>query len=120
VSEGERLRRQRAAALGSLVSLARPIGEALAALSSFPWDFDEELVTFTRSDALNALRMFLAQELKIDDLRQWAEALDGRDDLAFEPGFEDELREFIFKFSTPEINEQLTFDLAARWASRLS
>ncbi len=117
---GTATRAERVAALRDLVSLARPINEALTVLGSLAWDSDEELVTLTRSDVLNVLRMFLAQDLGVDELKLWAEALEGRDDLAFEPGFEEELQQSVFEFSTPEINEPVSPELAVRWESRLS
>jgi hypothetical protein len=120
MSEDRATRAKRTTALRNLVFLSRPIDEAISALASFAWDSDEDLVVFTRSNALHVLRVFLAQELGADDFKLWAEALEGREDLAFELGFGEELKRFIFEISTPEINEPLSPEMAVRWESRLT
>jgi hypothetical protein len=120
MSREEALREQRTAALQELLSFRRPVDEALSRLGAFEWDCDEELVILTRLDALRALWLFKQEDLRVDEFMRWAQALEGREDLALESGFEQILKEFLFEISTPEINEPLTPELAVRWEGRLA
>jgi hypothetical protein len=63
--------------------------------------------------------MYLAGELSAADLQLWAEALEGRDDLGFHSDCADRLKDFLFEFATPEVNEPITRQLAERWLSQL-
>lgn len=109
----------RAAALRALVELKTGLGAAITGLARFPWDCAEELVTLTRVDLIRVLNRYLRGDLTADDWQRWAEALEGRDDLGFDPESSELLKEFIFKSATPEIFEALTPQLADWWLSRL-
>lgn len=49
--------------------------------------------------------------LSAEDIEQWADALEARDDLGIECGHEEALREFLFAISTPDTNEQINRDV---------
>lgn len=116
----EMLRTQRAEAVGDLVELRVPVEQAAAALARFPWDSDEELHVLTRADALRLLKRYKRQELTVVECQRWADALEGRDDLGLEDGFEDTLKEFLFQIATPELTEPLTPHVATRWEATLN
>lgn len=113
--EADGLRAQRRAALRDLLQIRVPVSVAAARLARFGWDSAEELVTLTRADTLDALARYATGELTAEDLQRWAEALEGRDDLALEAGFEDPLKEFLFEIATPEIAGALTLNRAQHW-----
>jgi hypothetical protein len=117
MNETTRARRQEA--LRDLVELRRPVGLAATALAEFGWDSDEELVTLTRADAVRALSRYREGTLSADEVRRWAEALEGRDDLGLETGFEDRLKDFLFAVGTPELTEPLSPAVADRWQAAL-
>lgn len=106
---------QREDALRDLVQRRAPVPEAIAALARFPWDSDTELVALTRADAVRVLQDYLAGTLTAEDAQQWADALEVRDDVGREPGFADELTEFLFEMATPEVAGPLTPELATQW-----
>ena len=110
---------ERRQALLDLLRLRRPLAEAVEALKRFPWDSDVELVTLSRLEALELLRMFAEGILTADDCAAWANAVEGRDDVGLEEGAEDALKEFLFEISTPEIAGELTMDGAEKWQWRL-
>jgi hypothetical protein len=116
----DQLQRQRTEALRDLINLRVPVEQAEAALADFGWDSDDDLDTLTRADAIEILRRYQAGELTATDCQRWAEALEGRDDLGFEDGWEDTLKELLFEIATPDLAEPLTPEFAHRWASRLS
>jgi hypothetical protein len=79
---------ERLAALEDLVLLRVPIGGAIARLGGFPWDSDVHLVALTRQHVDSLLAAYLEGRLDEQDCENWASALEGRDDVGFEPGFE--------------------------------
>ncbi|WP_027944924.1 hypothetical protein [Amycolatopsis taiwanensis] len=111
---------QRTQALCDLVELRIPVRAATSALSRFNWDSEDELVPLTRGDAIRVLRGYLDQTLNTEDIQLWAESLEGRDDVGREPGFADQLTEFLFEVATPELAGPLTPELAQRWIATFS
>lgn len=118
--EEKELRERRRAAVRDLVELRVPVQRAVDALARFEWDSDEELHTLTRADALRLLERYQRHELTAEDCQLWAEALEGRDDLGLEDGFEDKLKEFLFEIATPELTKPLTPQSACRWERALT
>ncbi|MGI5214911.1 hypothetical protein [Plantactinospora sp. CA-290183] len=103
----------------NLIELRLPLDEATTALTRFPWDSDAELVALTRADALRLLRRYLHGDLTAVDCQRWAEALEGRDDIGLETGFENLLKGFLFEIATPALFGDLTPALAATWETTL-
>ncbi|HEX4222890.1 MAG TPA: hypothetical protein VHZ97_11035 [Pseudonocardiaceae bacterium] len=118
--EDDQLRTRRIAALRDLINLRVPVDQAEAALAEFRWDSDHDLETLTRDDASRVLLRYQAGELTSADCERWAEALAGRDDLGFEQGWADTLKDFLFEIATPELAEPLTPEFSRRWRQRLT
>ena len=76
--------------------------------------------TGARADALRVLRGYTNGTLSSEDVQRWAEALEGREDLGREAGFEEPLTEFLFEIATPELAGPLTPELAQHWMTTLS
>jgi hypothetical protein len=110
----------RVEALRDLLWLRKPLPSAISRIKSFPWDSERELVTLTRADARKAVDSYLAGDLSAKGLEQWSDAVEGRDDVGFEDGSEDLLREFVFRFSSPEIEGPINEAVAAEWKDRLT
>ncbi|UXM91814.1 hypothetical protein [Paenarthrobacter sp. JL.01a] len=94
---------QRREAFYDLIQLRRPLGESSARLSSFEWFSQEELATAFAQDIGHALDEFWAGKISADDLRAWAEQLQGREDIALNPQDRDFLADALFQLSTPEV-----------------
>lgn len=109
----------RAEALRDLLLLRQPVEKATSVLKSFPWDSHKQLVALTRADACNALDRYLDGHLSSEELEQWANAIEGRDDVGFEPGSEALLKDFVFQMAMPEITTAVTQAVAADWRDRL-
>jgi hypothetical protein len=106
-------------ALEDLVSLRVPPAEALQRLRAFGWDSDEHLVTLTREDLQRVLDRFLQQKLSAAGVELWANAIEGRDDIGFEEGFEAIIKDTVFQLATPEITKTLTMTAAQEWRHQL-
>ena len=92
------------------------IAERLGAVG---WDSDREIVTLTRSDALAILSRFIRGEVKADEVGEWANAIEGREDIGYEPGSEATLSDLVFELANPEISTELTAERAEDWARQL-
>jgi hypothetical protein len=106
-----------------LESLLRPDGplrDIRRALTSFGWDSEEELVTLTRQHIRDLILRFMVGELRAEDVEEWADAIEGRDDIGLEAGHEDFLLQTIFSLANPAISEQLTYESAEHLLSQLS
>ena len=110
---------ERIQALRDLLELRRPVGEAVSRLRRFPWDSANELVILTRRSALDMVNRYLGDQLTASEFVEWANALEGRDDVGFEDLDEDLLRQFLLEFANPELFEPISTDLAREWSVRL-
>lgn len=110
---------ERAAVLGDLVKLRRPVRDLAIELKDFDWDADFGLVQLTRSHAQSILKRYLKGELDAVECEDWAETVFGREDIALEAGHEVELKELLFWMAEPVINGPLTAELATAWVQRL-
>jgi len=106
-------------ALEDLVLLRRPIADAVRRLREFCWDSETDYVTLTRRDVGRVLDAFLDRQLNTGAVTLWADALESREDIGFESGFEDGLKEFIFTAANPAINEPIDVETALRWKTAL-
>jgi hypothetical protein len=111
--------RARTAALLDVVRLRRPLAEGVLTLGSFAWDCDVELVALRRADAVGTVERYLRDAISADDLRRWAEVLEGRDDLGLEPLHENVLKDFLTEIANPEIFESINPEVAIKWLRRL-
>ena len=99
--------------------LRAPVGSAIARLGALPWDSDVQLVVLTRHHVHALLAAYLEGRLDEDDCENWASALECRDDVGLEPGFERLLKEFLFEVATPELKGRLTLAAANQWLTQL-
>jgi hypothetical protein len=105
--------------LESLLCLARPTPEIVSDLASYGWDSEDRLVTLTRAHVVAVLRRFLSGDLAQDQVEEWANAVESREDIAIETAAERLLRDAIFELANPVLTRELTADLAADWIAAL-
>ncbi len=84
-------------------------------LGSFGWDWaGEPLLTLKREDLLRIIDRFLAAEITAEQLQEWAENLEVREDVAFDEDEKELLDDVFFRLATPFINEPLTIESVNR------
>jgi hypothetical protein len=108
-------RAARVAALTDLAELRSSVVEASRKLDQFGWDSDEDMFVLTRAHIERLLEQYELGDLSDIDVEIWAESFAGRDDVRFELKYADEIRQFLFEASTPEINEPITPTFSFRW-----
>jgi hypothetical protein len=83
-------------------------------LAEFGWDSEEELVTLDKFHVTNMLNDYLAERRVASEIRTWAEAIEGRDDIGFSETFHEELKDAIFQLANPELSYSLSPLLAKK------
>lgn len=90
-----------------LVHYNRPIEHIANELNSFPWDSEKTLVTVTSENLKNILHRFLDGEFSANQIEQWANVIEGRDDIAFEETYKDVIPEIIHQLANPMLTEDI-------------
>jgi hypothetical protein len=116
----DELLQRRVETLTDLIELRARVPAAVEAASALPWDNSEGLVVFTASHARSALERFLAGELSRVELQDWAELIQGREDVDIEESNRERLVEFLVEISTPELFREVTAQTAKEWLDRLA
>ncbi len=111
--------RSRESLLRELISGASSAEEVLSQLAVFGWDSEHELVVMTRKDAESILGRYIDDELTQLDVAKWADAIEAREDIAFEASAKSLLGALVFELANPEISPRLTIERAEDWVRRL-
>lgn len=107
-------------ALHDLLDFARPIRELRGLLAFHEWDFDGPPLVVDRGHFRRVLERYLNGDLSIRDIEDWANLIEGREDIAFESGNEELLREIVYELANPELAEQLSNQRARKIVSLLT
>ena len=106
-------------ALVDLIDLSKPFAAAVRSLSAHRWGAGPN-VFFGGRQIIRALEMFLAGDLDASELERWADAIEGRDDIEYDPSCSSVVADFLFDASTPQLNGVFTEDRAAEWIRRFT
>jgi len=99
--------------------MQEPLAEISVQLRAFSWDSNEDLVVLWPAHVVGVLERFLGGELQSHDVHDWADLIECREDIGFDPQHADVLRDVIFQLANPELQGQLDRDGAARLIARL-
>jgi hypothetical protein len=81
--------------------------------------WEEPLVRLGASDLLRVIDRFLAGDIDAQQLQDWAERLECREDIGFGPDDEQLVDDVFFRLATPFINEPLTHETVSRMREQL-
>jgi len=98
----------RLSAVRSLIEFSRPLIEIKADLTQWPWDYDGEPAVLRRSHVESVLRRCLSGDLPLAELEAWADTVECREDIDFEPGSEQWIAAVVFTAANPETYGKLT------------
>jgi hypothetical protein len=107
-------------ALKNLLELNGSVSSLVEAVQAFPWDADAALVTFTRAHMRAALQKYRDKALDAEQLEDWANAIECREDVGFEAGYEDMLQEAIFQLANPLLTLAVTDESARLLVAKLA
>jgi len=105
--------------LESLLNFNQPLNELKKNLKTLPWDNENEIIVLKRIHVIKILERYINKELNSDEISEWANLIEGREDVGFEQNNEDVLKKVIFEMANPEINGPLTDYFAVKWISYL-
>ncbi len=74
------------------------------------WDYEGAPVIVNRSHLKAMLIRFLKGELKIDEVEDWANLIECREDITFEPDYSDELSQIIYQLANPILEGVLSYE----------
>lgn len=98
--------------LQKLLAFNEPVEPILKQLNTYGWDSEERLVTVTKQDVVLVLQRYLKAELTAEDVEQWANALECRDDVGYESADEEILKSIMHDLANPLLEGPLSEEVA--------
>ena len=95
----------RAWLIAELLRCERPVPDVLTGLVDYGWDSDEPLAELKPSHIRHALHRYISGELSAQQVEEWANAIECREDIAYEPSSME--GDTIFELANPELTSQL-------------
>lgn len=92
----------------------------LAQLQQYGWDAEEPLAILNRGHIQAVLSRYEARELAEQYVEDWANAIEGREDIAFEAGWEDRLADCIYQLANPLLTNALNRQNAKAMREKLA
>lgn len=89
-----------------MLAFDRPMDDLRQELAAMAWDSDPVAV-LTRRHVSAIIDRFLNGELSADTVEAWANLVEGRDDIAFEPDHDKAVAEAVHDLANPELSGRL-------------
>ena len=94
--------------LGDLVAFNKPVTVLSASLSNFDWDYDEQPLVIKASQIQSVLKRFIAGEFTVQELEDWANLIECREDLEFEEVKHEAIETAIECLANPVLQGEIT------------
>ena len=91
--------------LHDLVKFNRDLESIKNDLKKFDWDIEAPIYTISVQDIRHIIDKALQSEISIEELENWANAIECREDIDLES---EELREIVFELANPSLFEIVT------------
>lgn len=91
----------RTSLLKQLIRMEQDLGKIQENLSRFPWDSEAELCTLEASHLQKVLTDFIDGKIGADRVEEWANMIEGRDDIEIADHGNTSLSEIIYKLANP-------------------
>jgi hypothetical protein len=88
--------------LNALLHFRAPVRQLIEQLRQCQWD-SPELVELTPEMVADVLGRHMRGELDCQQVEEWANAIEGRDDVAFEAGHQELLRAALWELANPAL-----------------
>jgi hypothetical protein len=112
---------RRAEILAELVRYETPTEPLMRELRAYGWDWHgEPLLILKKEDLIRIIDRFLRKDITAEQLQEWAENLEVREDFSFEKEEEESLDDVFFRIATPFINEPLTENAVRKMRDELT
>jgi hypothetical protein len=108
----------RAAVLRALIAYRLPVGAIIEKLASFGWDAIGPVAFISSGDIDRILTRYLTQELTANQVTDWADLVECREDIGYQPG-QEHLADIVFELANPNLRGPITPELAKRIQAKL-
>ncbi|MBA2654012.1 MAG: hypothetical protein H0U71_02965 [Gammaproteobacteria bacterium] len=102
----------RTSLLEKLINLKGSVDVIMDELNKFNWDSDNELVTLTKQQILNALNNYIEGRITGTEIENWANAIESREDIGREKTHINLIDQVLYELANPYLTEQLTHERA--------
>jgi hypothetical protein len=92
---------ERRTVVADLIRFNQPLAELEARLARFPWDCDEPLVVLTTGHLRSVTDRFLAGELTAEQVEEWANLVELREDIDLDPAHWTAIQDAVFRLANP-------------------
>jgi hypothetical protein len=109
---------ERAEALRALIECRLPLEPAISALAALGWDAVEPAAFVSTADVQRLLQRFIVEELTAEQVTDWADLIECREDIGYAP-MNEHLGEVVFRLANPNLNGPVTREVALEIRSQL-
>ena|ERR1017187_8634980 len=110
---------ERITVLKSLLQCRDNIDTLTHDLAKFSWD-SEPLIFLTVEDLKKVLEKYLSKRISINHLEKWANIIESREDIAFDPAKEDVIKDVVFNLANAGINHPITDGIIHEMITQIS
>jgi hypothetical protein len=107
---------ERTQAITALVRFSFPIDELRSLLATFSWDFETPLIVLEPAHIRRSLERYLDRDLTADDVCDWANLIEMRDDVDYQST--ELVEDFVFAAANPELEGAIDPEWAIAWSAR--
>jgi hypothetical protein len=97
----------RLALVRQLLEISAPLEEIMKRLSMMDWEYEGDGVKLTKRHLAAALARYLRGELTVSDVENWANQIEGREDVQFEAGSEQLIGSILYEIANPTLTYPL-------------
>jgi hypothetical protein len=102
-----------------LLDQSKPLNEIIQALSLFDWDYEGPKMILSKFHIENALGKFIKSELVVAEIENWANCIEGREDIEFEHDGAALIDSTLFELANPALTQELNVVRAQQLVRRL-
>jgi hypothetical protein len=97
----------RSTVIETLLNFSRPLNELQRQLRGFDWDFEGVPIVLHPDHIVRVLRRYLSGELTASIVEQWANLIEGREDLRFDSKHEKWITDTVYELANPVLTAPL-------------
>ncbi len=106
--------------LNALLTFEQPLLDILDSLNKLSWDSEEILIKLKKEHIIHLLQRYLQGQLSITDVENWANAIEGREDIEPEENGKGILDEILFDLANPLLSQPLSPESAQDYLTQLN
>jgi len=96
-----------------LINLSIPVAKSRSELSKFGWDYEGQPVLLSKAHVMALLNRFIADEISSDEVEEWANAIECREDIELDTASGAGIRNIMHELANPVLTQPLSPGRAA-------